>query len=174
MIEVRALTSADLDLWRALRNEGARLYPEAFIVSYEEAVAQPEELDARLLDQGGRFAAFDGTHPIGIAALRPEVFARCRHRGSIGPFYVTTAAQSGGAGRALMAVLIDHAQARGVWQLELSVAADNARAIRFYESCGFKRQGRLPNAVILPDGAQDDMFYTLDLRDAENIAAHKA
>ncbi|WP_372575043.1 GNAT family N-acetyltransferase [Ruegeria jejuensis] len=173
MIEARALTSADVGLWRALRNEGAHLYPEAFIVSYEEAVAQPEELDVRLLDQGGRFAAFDGADPVGIAALRPEMFARCRHRGSIGPFYVTTAAQGGGAGSALMTALIDDAQAHGIWQLELSVAADNVRAIRFYESCGFKRQGCLPNAVILPDGAQDDLFFRLDLREAGCIAAHK-
>ena len=74
----------------------------------------------------------------------------------------------------MMKALIDHAEANGIWQLELYVAADNPRAIRFYESFGFQRQGLLPNAVILVDGAQDDLFYTLDLRDVENTAAYKA
>ncbi|MEX0350062.1 MAG: N-acetyltransferase family protein [Paracoccaceae bacterium] len=174
MITVRALASADVGLWRTLRNEGARLYPEAFILSHEEAVAQPEDADARMLDQGGCFSAFDGAEPVGIAALQRQRFARCRHRGSIGPFYVTRAAQGGGAARALMNALIDDARAKGIWQLELSVAADNPRAIRFYEGCGFTRQGLLPNAVILPEGAQDDLFFTCDLRDVESAVAHKA
>ncbi|MEX0278479.1 MAG: N-acetyltransferase family protein [Ruegeria sp.] len=168
MIRTRELTSTDLDLWRTLRLEGARLYPEAFLLSSEESSAFPKDVDMRSLDLGGRFGAFDGEKPVGIAALNRQSISRCRHRGSVGPFYVRRSAQGGGAARALMNALIDFARANGVWQLELSVAADNPRAIRFYEGFGFAHFGVFPNAVLMPDGAQDDRFYVLDLRGEGN------
>ena len=46
----------------------------------------------------------------------------------------------------------------GVERLELSVRADNPRAIGLYEACGFVRESCRPRFVKLPDGAYVDDF----------------
>ena len=49
-----------------------------------------------------------------------------------------------GIGKALTQACIECANAAGYAQLELSVVADNSRAIRLYESLGFVEYGRNP------------------------------
>jgi putative acetyltransferase len=50
-----------------------------------------------------------------------------------------------GAGSALMAALVDHADRWANYRrLELTVYVDNARAIALYERFGFKREGVMP------------------------------
>ena len=93
-----------------------------------------------------------------MAALRIMPFARARHRAEVGPFYVVPEAQGTGAADLLMEALVTHARELDVTQLELSVAADNPRAVRFYERHGFRQEGRLPNAVMMPEGPQTDLF----------------
>lgn len=169
MIAARPLGPADVAIWRALRAEGVRLFPDAFLPSRAEVASVPEEQDVRQLAQGGRFAVFADQVPVGIAALRPEMFERARHRASVGPFYVAPCAQGTGAADALMSALVDHARGLGIWQLELGVAERNQRAIAFYERHGFRREGRWPNAIITDDGPQHDWFYLCELpRPARN------
>ncbi len=164
VLSTSVLTGAELAVWRALRAEGTRLFPGGFLSSHAEALAIPEAADRLALEQGTRFGVFEDATPAGIAALRRETARRARHRAMIGAFYVTSAAQGGGAADALMHVLLDHAADQGIWQLELFVAAQNPRAIRFYDRHGFRRQGRLPNAIVTPDGTEHHWFCVRDLR----------
>ncbi len=159
MIEARALGPADLGIWRELRTEGVGLFPDAFLPSSNEVARVSEEQDVAMIAQGGRFGVFDSLSPLGIAAIRQEVFERARHRAFIGPFYVRPVAQGTGAADTLITALIEHAAKAGVWQLELCVAAANARAIAFYERHGFQREGRWPNAIVTENGPQHDWFY---------------
>lgn len=163
MIQARLLDSADVGMWRALRSEGVRLFPDAFLPSQDEVASVSAEQDAALIAQGGRYGVFDDLIPLGIAAIRRETFERARHRAFIGPFYVTPQAQGAGAADTLIAALIDHAVKAGVWQLELCVAASNTRAIGFYERHLFRREGRWPNSIVTEDGPQHDWFYVREL-----------
>ncbi|MDU9006129.1 GNAT family N-acetyltransferase [Sedimentitalea todarodis] len=163
MIQARLLGPADVGIWRALRSEGVRLFPDAFLPSPNEVATVSEEQDTRMIAQGGRYGVFDDATALGIAAFRQEGFERARHRASIGPFYITPQAQGSGAADTLIAALLNHAVKTGVWQLELCVAAANARAIAFYERHGFRREGRWPNAIVTADGPQHDWFYVLEL-----------
>lgn len=61
-----------------------------------------------------------------------------------------------GLGSALMQVLIDEVRAAGYRQLELTVYADNQRAIGLYQKFGFELWGRVPSGFILRDGKQID------------------
>ena len=75
-----------------------------------------------------------GLHPAGAALRR-------RHVMSLG-ISVHPEAQGQGVGTALMQALCDWADRWGqVLRLELSVYADNARAIALYQRCGFVREG---------------------------------
>jgi putative acetyltransferase len=95
---------------------------------------------------------------VGNAGLHPAAAAlRRRHAMSLG-IAVAPEAQGQGVGRALMAALIDYADRWAqVLRLELTVFADNARAIALYESCGFVREG-LHRGYALRDGQYDDVL----------------
>lgn len=60
-----------------------------------------------------------------------------------------------GIGGKIMHTLIDVAKTSKFEQIELSVAAKNERAIKMYESFGFKTIGIFPNAVKYDDGSYD-------------------
>jgi ribosomal protein S18 acetylase RimI-like enzyme len=61
---------------------------------------------------------------------------------------VASAARRHGIGTSLLAALIDHARHAGLPALSLSVEEDNP-AVRLYERLGFKRVGRVENALTM-------------------------
>lgn len=61
-----------------------------------------------------------------------------------------------GLGSALLNAMTAFAVGRGATQLELTVMADNVRAIALYERFGFKAVGRMPNAYLMSDGGFRD------------------
>ncbi|WP_299152366.1 GNAT family N-acetyltransferase [uncultured Tateyamaria sp.] len=155
-LTVRVATPDDVPVWCALRYDGICRYPGAFIVTPDEAVAIPVEVDARRLAGGGKFLAFEGADAVGLAALNPNGISRARHRAEIGPFYVVDQARGRGVADALMEAMCASAVARGIWQLELYVNIDNPRAIAFYARHGFVEMGRVPNAILGAAGPETD------------------
>ncbi|OYU98728.1 MAG: hypothetical protein CFE45_15385 [Burkholderiales bacterium PBB5] len=95
---------------------------------------------------------------MGLAGLHPTGPAlRRRHAMSLG---ISVAAQAQGqrVGTALMAALCDYAdQWAQVLRIELSVFADNARAIGLYQRFGFEREG-LHRGYALRDGHYADVL----------------
>ncbi len=88
-------------------------------------------------------AEIDGTVAgmAGISCFSPKY--KMRHRAMFG-IGVDRNYWGLGAGRALTAACIECAKAAGYAQLELSVVAENTRAIALYESFGFREYGRNP------------------------------
>jgi len=82
----------------------------------------------------GKLLGSAGLHPAGGSLRR-------RHAMMLG-ISVVVAEQGRGVGTALMAALLDYADNWAqVLRLELTVYADNERAIRLYEHFGFEREG---------------------------------
>lgn len=100
--------------------------------------------------------AFDGDRLLGSAGLHaagPQV--RRRHAMALG-IGVHPDAHGRGVGSVLMDALLRQADDwLGVLRIELTVFADNARAIRLYERFGFEHEGRL-RAFALRDGRYVD------------------
>lgn len=96
----------------------------------------------------GRVVAAANLGPVG--SLR-----KVRHRANLG-ISVLKAFWGQGLGSLLMQEIILSARAMGYLQLGLQVAADNARAIRLYERCGFVRVGCIPQAFRLDNGQYQD------------------
>ena len=111
--------------------------------------AVPGKTDLSLVAEvQGQVLGSAGLHPAGASLRR-------RHAMGMG-ISVAAEAQGQGIGRALMAALIDYADNWGqVLRTELTVYADNARAIRLYESFGFQREG-LMRAYALRNGVYVD------------------
>ena len=68
-----------------------------------------------------------------------------------------------GIGKALMLACIECAKKVGYLQLELEVVADNASAVRLYESVGFREFGRNPRGFRAKHGWQELVLMRLEL-----------
>ena len=157
-MHVRAMTGAEAGVWRTLRLEALTQYPDAFLTTLAEAQELPQETIAQRLPAGFTFGVFSGADCVGIGTLQPHTRAQCRHRADIVAFFIRPAAHGKGAGDALLAGLLDHAETLGCWQTELHVADDNTHAIALYERHGFRQVGRIPNSVILEGRKMNDLI----------------
>lgn len=157
-IEIARLGPQDVDIWRELRLEALAFYPENFLTTHAEERVRSDADRAKMLSDRQVFAARVDAAPAGTAALDPETAPATAHRAALNAFYVRKAFQGAGVAQALLDHVISEATGQGFVQLELIVAADNPRAIRFYERNGFERWGLLPRSVRLPDRYQDDLF----------------
>ncbi len=110
---------------------------------------QPGRSDLVLVaEHEGRLLGSAGLHPVGPSLRR-------RHAAVLG-ISVAHESQGQGVGRALLQALCDYADRWGqLLRIELTVFADNERAIRLYQSLGFEHEGR-HRAYALRDGAYVD------------------
>ena len=107
-------------------------------------------------------ACVDG-HPVGNIGLMLEANPRRRHAASLG-MGVHDAYAGRGVGRALMEAALDLADNwLGVRRLELTVFADNARAVGLYRTCGFEVEGRM-RRFAMRDGTLADALAMARLR----------
>lgn len=162
-MSARALEPHDLAALTALRLEGIRLFPQAFLLTEAEALTAAEDAMLGWINSGNAFGIFDKTTLVGFAGLKGQGFAMSQHRAHVGPFYVTPDYHGLGMADLLLEHLMDVARARRATQVELWVAEANARARAFYASHGFTSMGRIPNAVIQDGTSHDDLFMVCDL-----------
>lgn len=66
-----------------------------------------------------------------------------------------------GIGRALMTATIETAFSRGITRIELTVRADNIRAISLYESLGFVTEGHLRHHMLVDGQFHDSLVMSL-------------
>ncbi|MBR0669067.1 GNAT family N-acetyltransferase [Roseomonas hellenica] len=158
---IRCLGAADAAAYRAIRLEALERCPENFGASADIEGAQPLAWFAERLAGSHVFAA--GGDPLdGVIGLRPQEAPKLRHKVLIWGFYVRPAARRRGLGAALLGHAI--AAARGlVEELRLSVAAENAAAIRLYEAAGFTAYGREPRALRVGGRDVDELLMALRL-----------
>jgi putative acetyltransferase len=115
---------------------------------------------------GGELAlvAVQGAQPVGLASLHePRAVWRRRHAMGLG-ISVAPSAHGQGVGSALMRALLEHADRwANLMRVELTVFADNARAIALYRRFGFEEEGRM-RAYAWRDGAYADCLSMARLR----------
>jgi putative acetyltransferase len=83
--------------------------------------------------QGGQLAGF-------YRITRRE--GRARHVALLSTLAVAPALQGGGFAKAMLEAVLARLQAEGVSRVELSLEADNPRALAFYRKLGFEMEGR--------------------------------
>jgi putative acetyltransferase len=108
--------------------------------------------------------AVQGGQPVGMAGLHePRAVWRRRHAMALG-ISVAVHAHGQGVGSALMRELLDYADRwANLMRVELTVFADNARAIALYRRFGFEEEGRM-RAYAWRDGAYADCLSMARLR----------
>ena len=89
-----------------------------------------------------RLAARRGAALVGWATLGP-VSSRPVYRGVAEvSVYVAAAARGMGIGRALLAALVEAAEAAGIWTLQASIFPENTASLALHQACGFRVVGR--------------------------------
>lgn len=99
---------------------------------------------------------------VGWCDIRRLTFASHAHRGSLG-MGLLDGYRDQGLGTKLLEAALKDAWLRGFKRVELSVHADNARAIRLYEKTGFQHEGRL-EAAFYDEGRYKDSLNMAILR----------
>ena len=92
-------------------------------------------------------------------------FAQVRHHSGTLGMSVASSHRGKGIGRALIARAIDHASARGLSRIELTVHVDNAIARTLYESVGFTYEGTHQSAWLI-DGVYSNVHSMARLKEA--------
>ena len=159
-ISIRAMEPTDLpDLTEAWNQP--RAYAGTLQLPYTSLEARQKRFAGRTANQTNLVAVI-ADKAVGMIFLGREENRRS-HVGSIG-MAVHDAYAGRGVGTALMAAVVEMADN---WlqlkRLELSVYADNARAIALYERFGFEREG-LNRAFAWRDGAYADSLSMARLR----------
>jgi len=90
-----------------------------------------------------QFVALDGEAVVGWCDVFRAWPPAIQHCGSLG-MGVLAAYRGRGVGKRLLSSTLAHARGQGLTRVELEVRADNAAAIRLYESLGFLHEGRKP------------------------------
>jgi len=108
------------------------------------------DLDNRII-----VLAFDGHRVVGHLQISLATNARFRGTGDL-LIYLHQDFQNARLGGALMKEGIALARARRVHRVELTVVADNHRAIRLYEKVGFQREGVKRENYLGEDGKYHD------------------
>ena len=122
----------------------------------------PKEEWLKRLASASSFGGFIDGKLSGMVVFSRPSRPKLAHTGDIGAMYVRDTARGTGLADALMTALLDHAS-RVVEQVQLTVNAENARAIKFYERHGFREIGRIPRSLHVGDRYYDDllMFRTV-------------
>jgi len=159
-MHIRELMANDAEQYAALRLRMLREHPAAFTSSFEEDSGKPlawvqkriaHDKDAPHNFVLGAFAE-DGIL-IGSVGLSVEARSKQRHKALVFGMFVVPGQMSGGVGRALLDYCLERARTiPGLEQIDLTVTATNARAVRFYEAAGFRTFG-LEERALKIDGA---------------------
>ena len=140
-----------------------------YLLTYPEENTFTVEQEAKFLkarsesENAIEIAAFIGGRIVGTAGVEPiGETEKIRHRADFG-IAVEKACWGRGVGRALTLACIECAKQAGYLQMELEVVAENASAVRLYESVGFREYGRNPRAFRARTGWQTLILMRLEL-----------
>ena len=163
--QIRRLSRADAEAFRAIRLEGLERHPAAFGASFKEESSRPLSFFADTLDGHFLLGAEDRGRLIGVAGFQFHDGEKKRHRGTLWGMYVQDEAHGKGVARRLVDGILAHARQR-VEEVGLSVWADNPAAIALYKSAGFTAFAPDARAIKI-DGAYYDHLLMLVRFDAQ-------
>ncbi len=156
-MSVRRLGRDDHDALRALRLEALSLYPANFAADLDQEAAMPKAEWLARMATAVTFGGFVGERLSGMVVFSQPTRPKLAHTGNIGAMYVQDAARGTGLAAALLEAVLDHA-ASVVEQVQLTVNAENARAVKFYERHGFRPIGRIPRSLHVGERYYDDLL----------------
>lgn len=162
-LTTRPLTRADLAAYRALQCLALTEAPDAFAQTVEQDARTSDEEVAAWLDHGETWGVFSNGALVGKLVMDALPYAAFAHTRWLHAVYIHPDARRSGAGDALMAAVVAHAQENDVTRLLLWVHSENGRARAFYERIGFRETGSIPGGIRVRDHFIDDILMWMPL-----------
>lgn len=155
--------------YREVMLEAYAEHPDAFTSTVAERAALPQAWwEDRLSDRPDAkeavFGAFLGGAIVGVAGLASESREKLRHKSTLFGMYVRPDSRGRGAGRQLVLAILEHARARSVRIVQLTVTEGNASAETLYRKSGFVRFGLEPYAVAVDRGFVSKAHMWLEMK----------
>jgi ribosomal protein S18 acetylase RimI-like enzyme len=164
---LKRLIGDDLPQYKSLRDTMLALHPEAFTSDVRDEQSKPaSSYHARLGPQPGQFTlgAWIGDKLVGAITCERDTRRKVTHIVHLIGMMVLPEARGHGIGRELLrAFIAATTELTDVELVTLSVTATNGPASALYEQAGFKRYGRLPNAIKIGDSYLDKDLMVLEL-----------
>src|SRR5882672_5226804 len=137
VLQIRPLVAGDWEVVRSIYLDGIATGQATF-----EAEAPTWEIWNNTHLPAPRLVAFSRAIVVGWAALCP-VSARAVYAGVAEvSVYVASGHQGQGIGRALLEMLVNESEKRGIWTLQASIFPENVASVSLHQSCGFREVGR--------------------------------
>jgi ribosomal protein S18 acetylase RimI-like enzyme len=156
-VVVARMTVDDAPLLRELRLEALAAHPEFLAADREHEESLPLERWRTNLETNHWLLAKVEDAIAGLCVFsHPAHNKKQAHTGHLGSMYVRDAFKGKGISDALLEAVLDRAQTC-VEQVALTVNAENARAIKFYERHGFREYGRVPRSIRIGERYYDDL-----------------
>jgi len=174
-MHVARLQPSNAPQYRELMLQAYELAADAFTSTAGERSAEPESFWVkRIADPTGlsaAYGAFEGQELLGTVALEFSAKPKTKHKALVIGMYVAPAARGKGAGRALLAAIVEHVRAmEGLLLLTLTVTEGNEPAVNLYRSVGFQTFGVEPMAILTPSGYKGKVHMWLPLHHAATAA----
>ena len=133
-----------------------------YLTRYPYEIENSEEKEREIIgnylraEHLGMMAIFDKEKIVGLTSVSPVgLNFKTRHRASA-ELVVRKEYWNLGLGSYLLDMAVEMSENCGYERLELSVFADNARALRLYKKKGFVDCGQVPQAFKMMDGSYHD------------------
>lgn len=157
MGRIRIARLEDAAAMREIRLEMLRLHPEAFAADLEtEEAMSVADFAARAAGSATFGGYVDDLLAGSVVFARPER-RKIGHTGILAAMYVRAAHRGSGLADALVEAVIDHAIGL-VEQIELTVNAENPRAIGLYQRHGFVAYGLKPRSIRVGGKTYDEIL----------------
>ncbi len=170
--EIRTARAADVSEVLELYRRVARMPGGLARLEDEVSHGYVEGFLNSALERGMSFVAVSGDRVLGeIHACSPSLYCFAHVLGDL-TIAVDLAAQGQGLGRALFARLMREVidERPDIERVELIARETNVRAIRFYESLGFEREGLFRQRIRNLDGSVEADVPMAWIRDPERLA----
>lgn len=162
-LTLRRLSAGDVAVLRAARLAALRQDPDSFASTASDWLGRSDEDLRAMLAAEPIFVAVDQGQTVGMIGLVPSGKSKLAHRWGVAMVFVAQSHRGGGVADRLLLAAVDCARDAGALQLELTVAACNRRAFRFYQRHGFQITGRVPRGFRSSDGFVDELTMVLPL-----------
>jgi RimJ/RimL family protein N-acetyltransferase len=157
---IRRVEAGDWELLREVRLRALQEDPDAFLATHaQESRFADEQWQARAAQSNGASFVVEGTG--GAEGLVTGIVDTDPATVFLVGMWVAPELRGGGAASELVAHVIEWARARGSERVCLSVEADNLRAARLYERCGFAETKDPPELPYEPN--EGNRFFVLEL-----------